>query len=39
MCIKISDSETGKEREWDVPDWLVVAVLSGVLTGALLLVF
>lgn len=38
MYVKISDSETGKEKEWDVPDWLVVAVLSGALTGVLLLV-
>lgn len=39
MHIKISDSETGSEQEWDIPDWLAIIVLSGIVTGILLLAF
>jgi hypothetical protein len=38
MYFKITDTETGKEKEYDVPDWLIILVLSSAATAALLLI-
>ena len=38
MTIGIRDEETGEERSWDIPDWIVIVVLSGIVTGLLLMV-
>lgn len=37
MTIGIRDEETGEEKVWEIPDWIVVGVLSGIVTGLLLI--
>ena len=37
MTIGIRDDETGEEKVWEIPDWIVVVVLSGIVTGLLIM--